>query len=1737
VKVEENKGKAEAAEAEDSDREDGEMDSEDGEIAEDGELESEDGEAPEDGEMDSDNSEDGEVKSDEEDGEIDSDAEDGAVESDAEDGEVDSDAEDGEIDSDDGEIKSANPAAEQAQTSTVPSTIDTASSKKPASPSTDGGDGAGTRADVSATPEHTKAALLAMKKAELTALVKQTGISVKPGLTKEKLAAALVKHYAAPAQIAPEVDSAVAVAVAANTSVIVATAPSSTADPPALPSDANNDVVPASSASISASVPTPLYTEDALQRLKKPELVALLKTTGVACKPSVAKGKIAEALTQHYFQEAAAVVATAVSEPRADLVNNLQDNVELETQTGALDPPCSAGATCGGATEPRYVEADLECMKKARLVALVKETGLDCSPKLTKAKLVSALVRHFRVEATTAPPSQQLDGDVEMSTNDTAVVGSDVGVDAEAKEGAGKDVGTNPRNAENGAVDSKDGELEDHAEVAHVNVETKTSAESEGAVHAASPEAGRLDGEDGEVKDDEDGESKADENGEVNDTEDREAKDDGEVKADEDGGVKDDEDGEVKDDGDGEVKDDGDGEVEDDEDGEVKAEEDGEIKADEDGEIKADEDGEVNDAEDPVATSQEDASAIAAAEALQKHYEAVMASMPPMPEGWMWGVDPNYGHPYYYNSTTNESSWVHPAQEAADVTGGAEIKSEASATAVKSEKAVDESTQVKEGDTVREGAANSEDGELKDEDEGSEKTDLPSHPMGVNLGMLVGKKQVAKALGLASSNTVRKRKRKRGRGGRGRGKGKGTGSQAAGTGGRGAGKGSSNKSPMPASVTALHPAGSSAAASVASILATGVSKLEELQRKNASAVKEENLDIDDDSSDGEILEDDVGAGVGGVSVSPAAVVGAGTSVGVSVDVAAVGLSVDGSLPVAHSYWSISDFKLTPEQALQSGYPFSLEEGASLPKGWLETMPAVVPLEEGLSATGGMRQGEGDSEMTPAVDSERSNTSTSTVGEDGNDRSLILAMDCEMVTTTSGSEVARISIVDRVGKVVYDQLVLPSNKVVDYNTKYSGITEDQLRSVTLTFDEAQQQVRALVTQDAYLVGHSLESDLQVLKLVHRNIVDTSILFPHPKGWPFKQGLASLVAEFLGKKIQTGDDGHDSVQDAWTAMELVILRLRSRQKGLGIPRNPARYAGSESLMRTISLQRVVTEKRARAIAQGLKREAAYAGESGSELDTNEEVLCCLDDIDLLGRCKLAQLVIDSSSVERHGLLCEQVPRFLPSPLPTAVVDEGPPPKSSPGKYPSSAADPTVKGVEKAPSNAMARDVEGTTLDPSKTEAENQTGTSAKESTASVATSSGAVTDPKSAKNNTTGNALKAAASARKEDLTTLKARTVEQLSALKVSELKEALKLHSLETKGRKAELVQRLHEQEMLQQRELETTMELMETAAPTPAKQQEVANFSTAEQEPKNVPVDQQGGSAVETSTGTVAETAVTATVGTDQDVDVEMSVNELPLAVDTASTVTCGEIDLQACNTGGTGDEDGRNEAISSGYESADDVGKDVVPCPSPWWDYNTGSHLKAPLKLMQRSMDVEGVFNWDSKAVSQKRMGVACKKAYRRQTMLPPKPSRKTKVPVDSYDFSQCKTDSEVIDHFRDNCFIQMKEPLELKREGDNGPEKAAAEVAKESNGGDETGLHLSHNFVWLRLQGAMSEGRPESSASVSEPKEAGMTPEESTIRQLDRLISILKKRESPDNPVLLTILTQNGETGAVKRLVGKK
>lgn len=49
---------------------------------------------------------------------------------------------------------------------------------------------------------------------------------------------------------------------------------------------------------------------------------------------------------------------------------------------------------------------------------------------------------------------------------------------------------------------------------------------------------------------------------------------------------------------------------------------------------------------------------------------------------------------------------------------------------------------------------------------------------------------------------------------------------------------------------------------------------------------------------------------------------------------------------------------------------------------------------------------------------------------------VFALDCEMIYTTQGLELARVTVVDPACKTVYESLVKPFGKIIDYNTRYS-----------------------------------------------------------------------------------------------------------------------------------------------------------------------------------------------------------------------------------------------------------------------------------------------------------------------------------------------------------------------------------------------------------------------------------------------------------------------------------------------------------------------------------------------------------------------------------------------------------------------------------------------------------------------------------------------------------------------------
>lgn len=158
-----------------------------------------------------------------------------------------------------------------------------------------------------------------------------------------------------------------------------------------------------------------------------------------------------------------------------------------------------------------------------------------------------------------------------------------------------------------------------------------------------------------------------------------------------------------------------------------------------------------------------------------------------------------------------------------------------------------------------------------------------------------------------------------------------------------------------------------------------------------------------------------------------------------------------------------------------------------------------------------------------------------------DESPLFAIDCEMCITDH-SELTRISIVDEEMRVVYNELVKPEAPITNYLTRYSGITPDMMKDVTTTLDDVQYYMRKNLPRDAILCGHSLNMDLAAIQIFHPYVIDTSVIYNRTGTRSYKPSLKSLAYELLGKEIQTADKvGHDSLEDAVTALELVKLKL--------------------------------------------------------------------------------------------------------------------------------------------------------------------------------------------------------------------------------------------------------------------------------------------------------------------------------------------------------------------------------------------------------------------------------------------------------------------------------------------------------------------------------------------------------------------------------------------------------------------
>ena len=104
-------------------------------------------------------------------------------------------------------------------------------------------------------------------------------------------------------------------------------------------------------------------------------------------------------------------------------------------------------------------------------------------------------------------------------------------------------------------------------------------------------------------------------------------------------------------------------------------------------------------------------------------------------------------------------------------------------------------------------------------------------------------------------------------------------------------------------------------------------------------------------------------------------------------------------------------------------------------------------------------------------------------------------------------------------------MIPDNKVLDYNTRFSWIKEADLIGVTIRLRDVQAQILFKIKAKDIMISHSLESDLRAVKMLHSVVVDTAVVFPHKMGPPYKRALRTLAVEQIQRIIQNDGMTYD------------------------------------------------------------------------------------------------------------------------------------------------------------------------------------------------------------------------------------------------------------------------------------------------------------------------------------------------------------------------------------------------------------------------------------------------------------------------------------------------------------------------------------------------------------------------------------------------------------------------------------
>jgi len=136
------------------------------------------------------------------------------------------------------------------------------------------------------------------------------------------------------------------------------------------------------------------------------------------------------------------------------------------------------------------------------------------------------------------------------------------------------------------------------------------------------------------------------------------------------------------------------------------------------------------------------------------------------------------------------------------------------------------------------------------------------------------------------------------------------------------------------------------------------------------------------------------------------------------------------------------------------------------------------------------------------------------------------------------------------RVLADDYILPAEPVIDYVTRFSGLTEDDLnpavsRHAVVPYRTAYLKLRYFIDSGCVFVGHGLQKDFETANIFvpPDQVRDTVELWRLPN--QRKISLRFLASYLLKADIQ--GEVHDSIEDAKTALLLYRHYEQTKAKG--------------------------------------------------------------------------------------------------------------------------------------------------------------------------------------------------------------------------------------------------------------------------------------------------------------------------------------------------------------------------------------------------------------------------------------------------------------------------------------------------------------------------------------------------------------------------------------------------------------